>query len=158
MKYYLCIDLKTFYASVECAERHLDPFKTDLVVADISRGRGTICLAITPKMKERGIKNRCRLYEVPKNIPLIIAKPRMKKYIEYSVNIYKIYLKYISEEDIYPYSIEETTPFGLPNANTMSPADSLVDSSITAGFTLSHVELVSCFFSTQIMAKSNLSS
>ena len=107
MKYYLCIDLKTFYASVECAERHLDPFKTDLVVADISRGRGTICLAITPKMKERGIKNRCRLYEVPKNIPLIIAKPRMKKYIEYSVNIYKIYLKYISEEDIHVYSIDE---------------------------------------------------
>ena len=47
---YLCIDLKTFFASVECVERGLDPFKTDLVVADESRGSGSICLAISPKM------------------------------------------------------------------------------------------------------------
>ena len=62
-KVYLCIDLKTFFASVECVERKLDPFKTDLVVADPSRGKGAICLAISPKMKARGIKNRCRIFE-----------------------------------------------------------------------------------------------
>lgn len=104
---YLCIDLKTFYASVECVERKLDPFSTNLVVADETRGKGTICLAVSPKMKMLGVKNRCRLYEIPPNIKYIIAKPRMKKYIEYSANIYAIYLKYLSKDDIYVYSIDE---------------------------------------------------
>jgi len=104
---YLCIDLKTFYASVECVERGLDPFKTDLIVADTSRGNGTICLAISPKMKERGIRNRCRVYEIPKGIKYLAAKPRMKKYIEYSAWIYSIYLKYVSKDDIHVYSIDE---------------------------------------------------
>ena len=81
-KTYFCIDLKTFYASVECVERNLDPFSTNLVVADESRGKGSICLAISPKMKMLGIRNRCRLYEIPSTIKYIIAKPRMKKYIE----------------------------------------------------------------------------
>ena len=107
MRYYLCIDLKTFYASVECSERNLDPFKTDLIVADSSRGKGSICLAITPKMKSRGIKNRCRVYEIPKNVHPIVAKPRMKKYMEYSAKIYGIYLKYIDKNDIHVYSIDE---------------------------------------------------
>ena len=106
-KYYLCIDLKTFYASVECVERGLDPFNTNLVVADSSRGKGTICLAISPKMKMLGVKNRCRVYEIPPSIKYIIAMPRMKKYIEYSANIYAIYLKYFSKEDIHVYSIDE---------------------------------------------------
>lgn len=107
MSKYLCIDLKTFYASVECVERKLDPFSTNLVVADETRGKGTICLAVSPKMKMLGVKNRCRLYEMPPNIKYIIAKPRMKKYIEYSANIYAIYLKYLAKDDIYVYSIDE---------------------------------------------------
>lgn len=106
-KRYLCIDLKTFYASCECVERGLDPFKVNLVVADPSRGKGAICLAISPKLKAQGIKNRCRLYEIPENIDYIIAKPRMKKYMEYSAQIYGIYLKYISSQDIHVYSIDE---------------------------------------------------
>lgn len=106
-KTYLCIDLKTFYASVECVERGLDPFTTKLVVADPDRESTTICLAISPRMKELGIHNRCRLFEIPKDISYIMAKPRMKKYIEYSANIYAIYLKYISKDDIYVYSIDE---------------------------------------------------
>ena len=104
---FLCIDLKTFYASVECVERNLDPFKTNLVVADITRGKGGICLAISPKMKMLGIKNRCRLFEIPPNVKYIIAKPRMNKYMEYSANIYEIYLKYFSKDDIHIYSIDE---------------------------------------------------
>ena len=106
-KSFLCIDLKTFYASVECVERRLDPFNTNLVVADPSRGRGAICLAVTPKMKMLGVKNRCRIYEIPPNIKYIVALPRMKKYIEYSANIYAIYLKYFSKDDIHVYSIDE---------------------------------------------------
>ena len=105
--YYLCIDLKTFYASVECVERGLDPFGTNLVVADPTRGKGTICLAVSPKMKMLGVKNRCRIFEIPPTIKYIIATPRMKKYIEYSANIYAIYLKYFSKEDIHVYSIDE---------------------------------------------------
>ena len=104
---YLCIDFKTFFASVECVERGLDPFSTNLVVADESRGNGTICLAITPRMKMLGIRNRCRLYEIPKEVKYIVAKPRMEKYIEYAANIYAIYLKYIAKEDIHVYSIDE---------------------------------------------------
>ena len=65
---YLWIDMKSFFASVECAERGLNPFETNLVVADPSRGTGAITLAITPKMKSLGVKNRCRIYEIPKNI------------------------------------------------------------------------------------------
>lgn len=104
---YLCIDLKCFYASVECVERGLDPFTTPLVVADETRGKGSICLAVSSKMKALGVKNRCRLFEIPSHIKYLIAKPRMSKYIEHSANIYGIYLKYISKEDIHVYSIDE---------------------------------------------------
>lgn len=104
---YLCIDLKSFFASVEAVERGLDPMITNLVVADPARSRGTICLAITPAMKRVGIKNRCRLFEIPSNVEYIIAPPRMQKYIDYAAEIYGVYLKYIAKEDIYVYSIDE---------------------------------------------------
>ena len=106
-RYYLCIDLKTFYASVECVLRGLDPFKTKLVVADPTRGNGAITLAVSPYMKELGVKNRCRIFEIPKDMEYIVAIPQMKKYMEYSAKIYGIYLRYIAKEDIYPYSIDE---------------------------------------------------
>ena len=106
-KYYLCIDLKSFYASVECIELGLDPMTTNLVVADKERTDKTICLAITPAMKALGIKNRCRLFEIPKNVEYITVVPRMKRYIDYSADIYSIYLKYISKDDIHVYSIDE---------------------------------------------------
>ena len=104
---YICIDLKSFYASVECVERGLDPMTTNLVVADPERGDKTICLAITPAMKKLGVHNRCRVFEIPKNISYITAPPRMQHYIDYAAEIYSIYLKYISKEDIHVYSIDE---------------------------------------------------
>ncbi len=104
---YFCIDMKSFFASVECAERGLNPFETNLVVADESRGSGSICLAISPAMKKLGVKNRCRVFEIPQNITYICAKPRMQKYIDYAGEIYRIYRKYISQEDIHIYSIDE---------------------------------------------------
>lgn len=104
---YLCIDLKTFYASVECVDRGLDPMTTNLVVADMERSRKTICLAVSPAMKALGVRNRCRVFEIPEHIQYIIAPPRMKKYIEVSADIYEIYLKYISKDDIHVYSIDE---------------------------------------------------
>ena len=104
---YICIDLKKFYASAECAARGLDPFETDLVVADPSRGKGAICLAVSPAIHAKGVKNRCRLYEIPETIDVIIAKPRMRMYMRISAHIYGIYRKFISEEDIFPYSIDE---------------------------------------------------
>ena len=106
-KIFACIDLKSFFASAECADRGLDPFTTNLVVADPERNDGTICLAVTPAMKKLGVKNRCRLYEIPKNIKYIIAKPRMKLYMQKSAEIYSIYLKYIAPEDIHVYSVDE---------------------------------------------------
>ena len=104
---YLCIDLKSFYASVECVARGLDPMTTNLVVADPERTEKTICLAITPAMKALGVKNRCRIFEIPKHIKYITAPPRMQKYIDTAADIYSIYLKYIAKEDIHVYSIDE---------------------------------------------------
>lgn len=104
---YLCIDLKSFYASVECVERGLDPLSTNLAVADPERSEKTICLAISPSMKALGVKNRCRVFQIPKDVQYIMAQPRMKLYIKYSADIYGIYLKYISKEDIHVYSIDE---------------------------------------------------
>ena len=104
---YFVIDMKSFFASVECAERGLDAMTTKLVVADESRTEKTICLAVSPMLKSMGVKNRCRLYDVPKDKEIIIASPRMKKYIEYAAEIYGIYLKYIDKQDIHVYSIDE---------------------------------------------------
>ena len=98
---YICIDLKSFYASVECVERGLDPMTTHLAVADPERSEKTICLAISPSMKALGIKNRCRVFQIPKNVEYIMAPPRMQLYIDYSAEIYGIYLKYIAKEDIF---------------------------------------------------------
>lgn len=138
---YVCIDLKSFYASVECQERNLDPLDTNLVVADQSRTEKTICLAVSPSLKKYGIPGRARLFEVmekireinqarrkrnknrnwtgksvsekvlkqdpTKELDLIIAPPRMKVYMEYSTKIYHTYLKFVAEEDIFAYSIDE---------------------------------------------------
>ncbi len=139
--YYIAIDLKSFFASVECMERGLDPLKTNLLVADNSRTEKTICLAVSPSLKQYGISGRSRLYEVIQKvneinnkrrynikehkfigksydddeikeninceIDFIIAPPQMYKYMKYSTDIYNIYLKYFSSEDIVVYSIDE---------------------------------------------------
>ena len=105
---YACIDMKSFYASVECAERGLNPLTTNLIVADESRGSGTICLAVSPSMKALGVSNRCRVFQIPPNIDYITARPRMQKYIDYAAEIYGIYLKYIDKDDIHVYSIDES--------------------------------------------------
>lgn len=104
---YICIDLKTFYASVECADRGLDTLKDNLIVADLERGRGTICLAITAAMKKLGIRNRCRVFEIPRGVDYIVAPPRMRHYMEVSAQIYGTYLEYVSAEDVWVYSIDE---------------------------------------------------
>ena len=115
---YIAIDLKSFFASVECVERKLDPLTTNLVVADASRTEKTICLAVTPSLKAFGIPGRPRLFEVVQrvkeikasrhiDVDYIIAPPRMALYMEYSTRIYNVYLKYIAPEDIHIYSIDE---------------------------------------------------
>lgn len=104
---YLCIDLKSFYASVECADLGLDPFETDLVVADTSRGSGTICLALSPAIKAKGLSGRPRLFQIPKHIHYRAIRPHMRRYMEVSAQIYSIYLHFIAKEDIHVYSIDE---------------------------------------------------
>ena len=109
---YLAIDLKSFYASVECVERGLDPLTTNLVVADVSRTEKTICLAVSPSLKAYGIGGRARLFEVVQKarefgFDYISATPRMAHYIEVSTKVYETYLKYIAPEDIHVYSIDE---------------------------------------------------
>lgn len=138
---YIAIDLKSFYASVECVDRGLDPLNTNLVVADLSRTEKTICLAVTPSLKAYGISGRARLFEVIESVrqvneqrlsragakefsdscvfkdeldknhelklDYIIAPPRMALYQQVSSEIFSIYLKYVSHEDIHVYSIDE---------------------------------------------------
>ena len=117
-KTYIAIDLKSFYASVECRERLLDPLTTKLVVADKSRTSKTICLAVTPALKAYGLSGRSRLFEVEakareikrqtgKELEYIVAVPRMSLYIQYSTRIYNVYLRYFAPEDIHVYSIDE---------------------------------------------------
>ncbi len=103
----LCIDLKSFYAFVECNKRGLNPYKTPLVVANIKQGNGSITLAITPYMKKLGIKSRSRLFEIPSNINYITASPRMSLYIEKSKEVIDIYLDFVSKDDLHVYSIDE---------------------------------------------------
>lgn len=104
---FLCIDLKSFYASVECVERGLDPMTTDLVVADPTRSDKTICLAVSPSLRARGVSSRARVFEIPKSFEYIMAPPRMHLYLEYAAEIYKVYLDYIAPEDMHVYSIDE---------------------------------------------------
>ena len=115
---YACIDLKSYYASVECVDRGLDPLTTNLVVADESRSDGTICLAVSPSLKALGVPGRPRLFEVKqklqeienrtgKKVAYITAMPRMARYLEVSATIYAIYLKYLAAHDIHIYSIDE---------------------------------------------------
>ncbi|MBR0404654.1 MAG: DNA repair protein [Eggerthellaceae bacterium] len=104
---YLCIDLKSFYASVECVDRGLDPMTTPLVVADPERTDKTICLAVSPALKARGVSGRARVFEIPKSFEYIMAPPRMARYIEKSAEIYGIYLRYFSKDDIHVYSVDE---------------------------------------------------
>ncbi len=106
-KCYLCIDLKSFYASVECADRGWDPFTTKLVVADPERSQTTICLAVSPALKALGVPGRCRVFEIPSTIDYFMAPPRMKRYMEVSTHIYSLYLRYVSPQDIHVYSIDE---------------------------------------------------
>ena len=115
---YIAIDLKSFYASVECVERGIDPLTAKLVIADESRTEKTICLAVSPALKKYGIGGRARLFEVIQKcrehrirtgeiIEYIVAPPRMQLYLDYSSRIYQVYLKYVSPEDIHVYSIDE---------------------------------------------------
>ena len=137
---YIAIDLKSYYASVECMERGLDPMTTNLVVADLSRTEKTICLAVSPSLKAYGISGRARLFEVVERVKevnaerrrkaggnlfekscdahelavdpsravgYLVAPPQMAKYIQISTQIYNVYLKYITPEDIHVYSIDE---------------------------------------------------
>ncbi len=131
---YIAIDLKSFYASVECVERGLNPLDACLVVADKSRTEKTICLAVSPALKEYGTGGRPRLFEVIQKVKeanrsrgrngkswsravltadksvavdYLVAPPRMSLYVDYSTRIYQIYLRYIAPEDIHVYSIDE---------------------------------------------------
>ena len=150
-KSYIAIDLKSFYASVECVEKGLDPLTTNLVVADPGRTDKTICLAVSPALKAYGIPGRARLYEVIQKVneinklrerrwgqkltgkstndlelrrnpslalDYIVAVPRMAYYISYSTRIIDIYLKYVAEEDMHVYSIDEVFIDATPYLKT----------------------------------------
>ena len=92
VRQYLCIDQKSFYATVECVARGLDPMTTDLVVADPERSENTICLAVSPSLKAKGVSNRCRIKEIPKYLKYIVATPRMQLYI-HDLHEHRVHVK-----------------------------------------------------------------
>lgn len=106
-RHILCIDLKSFFASVECVERHIDAFQTNLVVANPNQGNGAITLAVSPALKKLGISGRTRLYQIPRHIKYQIVPPQMSLYIKYSKEVVAIYLSFVSQEDLHIYSIDE---------------------------------------------------
>lgn len=106
-RYIAVIDLKSFYATVECIERGLDPFTTPLVVCDASRSPNTICLAASPYAKSIGIPSRARRFELPPLKELILATPRMELYIKKSAEVMSIIFDFIGEDDVHVYSIDE---------------------------------------------------
>lgn len=106
-RHFLCIDLKSFFASCECIERGLDPFRYPLVVANPTQGNGAITLAVSPYLKTKGVPSRGRLYQIPKHIQYTIAKPRMSLYLAKSREVVEVYLKYVAKEDLHIYSIDE---------------------------------------------------
>ena len=107
-KHYAVFDLKAFYATFECVERELDPFLTPLAVTDTTRKESTIVLSVSPYLKSLGVPSRCRVRELPKNIPnMILAMPQMEKYVKASAKIFSIMLDFVAEDDIHIYSIDE---------------------------------------------------
>ena len=117
-RFYICIDLKSFYASVECVHRGLDPLQTNLLVADETRSDQTICLAVSPPLKAIGVPARPRLFEAKRairqyeaahrtKVKYIVAVPRMAEYERISALIYSVYLRYVSPQDVHIYSIDE---------------------------------------------------
>ncbi len=115
---YIAIDMKSFYASVECVARGLDPLRARLLVADESRSDQTICLAVSPALKAIGVPSRPRLFEARQairawealhhtRVSYLIAVPRMAEYERVSARIYGVFLRYVSCEDIHVYSIDE---------------------------------------------------
>ena len=122
---FIAIDQKSFYASVECVARHVDPLKANLLVADPTRSDQTICLAVSPALKAIGVPSRPRLFEAKQAIKnyerlhhtrvlYYIATPRMAEYERVSALIYSIYLRYAAAEDIHVYSVDEVFIYATP--------------------------------------------
>ena len=106
---YAVIDMKSFYASCECASRGLDIFSTPLVVCDPTRTENTIVMSATPYLKSHyGVKNVERMKDLPKLKGMIYAQPRMEYYIKISAKVVDIFLDFVSEEDLHVYSIDES--------------------------------------------------
>ena len=118
-RFYIAIDMKSFYASVECVYRELDPLNANLLVADETRSDQTICLAVSPSLKAKGVPSRPRLFEAKRAIDTwekqnrqrlswLIAPPRMAEYERVSALIYSVLLRFAAPEDIHVYSIDES--------------------------------------------------
>ena len=100
------VSIKRVFASVSCIQKGLNPLETKLAVVADTKRQGSVVLA-TPKLKEIGIKTGSRLFEIPHRNDIYIINPSMRKYLEVSIAISKIALKYVPGEDLHQYSIDE---------------------------------------------------
>lgn len=103
----LCIDQKSFFASVSCILKGLDPLTTKLAVVADTKRKGSVVLAATPPLKQLGIKTGSRLFEIPSHSDIYIINPSMKTYLTYAQRITEIALRYVAPEDFHQYSVDE---------------------------------------------------
>lgn len=104
-----CIDVKSYFASVEAVARGMDPLTDELVVMSKPNTGGGLVLAASPRVKERyGIKTGTRRFEIPAHLPIEIVEPRMRLYLEINQKIVKIFQRFVSDDDLHLYSIDES--------------------------------------------------
>ena len=106
-RHVFCVDQKSFFASVSCLLKGLDPMTAKLAVVADTKNPGSVVLAATPELKKLGVKTGSRLFEIPARSDIYIINPSMKTYLDYSARITEIALKYTAPEDFHQYSVDE---------------------------------------------------
>ena len=129
----LCIDVKSFFASVEAVRRGLDPLEAYIAVVSDVRRTGAVVLASSPKVKsEYNIKTGSRLFEIPKRSPIMVVEPNMALYIEINQVIQNIFRRFVADEDLHVYSIDESILDVTASLNLFGPAEAIAGAILKA--------------------------
>ncbi|MEG6586301.1 Y-family DNA polymerase [Dendrosporobacter sp. 1207_IL3150] len=124
----LCIDVKSFFASVEAVRRGLDPLEAHIAVVSDLRRTGAVVLASSPRVKsEYNIKTGSRLFEIPKRSPIMVVEPNMALYIKINQDILNIFRQFVTDEDLHVYSIDESILDVTASLNLFGPAEVIAE-------------------------------
>nr|WP_092069319.1 Y-family DNA polymerase [Dendrosporobacter quercicolus]NSL47431.1 Y-family DNA polymerase [Dendrosporobacter quercicolus DSM 1736]SDL89148.1 DNA polymerase V [Dendrosporobacter quercicolus] len=124
----LCVDVKSFFASVEAVRRGLDPLEAYIAVVSDVRRAGAVVLASSPRVKsEYNIKTGNRLFEIPKRSPIMVVEPNMASYINVNQAIQNIFRRFVTDEDLHVYSIDESILDVTASHNLFGPAEAIAE-------------------------------